>query len=297
MKRDWADPNSIHNSKKWRVKFRKALIGKKVSKEGCKSYSLRMKREFQNPNSVYNSKNWKSKQSQRMKGEDNPMKDKKNRKKMSKIMSKIQKRLWSNPKFRAKMIKKFKSKERRKKMSLKAKERFANPKNHPAWNKPKSKETKRKIGLKAKERWKDTKYRKKMSSAQKEVWENPEYKEKQVKRILSIHPPTKIEQRFDAFFKQNNLPFLYVGDGQVTFGGKCPDFICNPKKLVIEVGSKREKSFERKGRNWKGWKDYTRKRKAHFKRYFFDCIGLWEDDLRKNPQKILTRLGGYKSAK
>ena len=98
-----------------------------------------------------------------------------------------------------------------------------------------------------------------------------------------------------SFFKQNNLPFTYVGDGQMIIGGKCPDFVCNPLKLVIEVGNKREKSFERKGRNWKGWKDYTRKRKAHFKRYFFDCLCLWKDEL-KYPLKLQKKILNFLKA-
>lgn len=134
-----------------------------------------------------------------------------------------------------------------------------------------------------------------MSLAQKRVWQNPEYREKQIKRLLNKHfeKPTQLEQRFDAFFKQNNLPFHYVGDGQLIIGGKCPDFVCNPLKLVVEVGNKIEKSIKRKGRNYFSWQDYQRQRKAHFKRYFFDCICLWEEDLKKNPNKMLDKIRGF----
>jgi very-short-patch-repair endonuclease len=101
--------------------------------------------------------------------------------------------------------------------------------------------------------------------------------------------PTKLEQKFDAFFKQNNFPFNYVGDGKLWIDGKNPDFVCNPKKLVIEVGNKTEKSIKRKGRIYCDWKGYEEQRKAHFKKSYFDCLCLWEDEL-KNPQLMVQKI-------
>jgi very-short-patch-repair endonuclease len=173
----------------------------------------------------------------------------------------------------------------------------------------KSKETKMKIGLKSKERWLNLKYiknisnkirkkwqmeeyRKKAKRSMKEVWEDKKYKKRQVERLLHTHfsKPTQLEQRFDAFFKQNHIPFRYVGDGQLIISGKNPDFVCNPKKLVIEVGSKKEKAVKRENRSFINWQDYERQRKAHFKRWHFDCLCLWEDELRQNPQKLLRKI-------
>jgi very-short-patch-repair endonuclease len=171
-------------------------------------------------------------------------------------------------------------------------------KNNPFWNKHHIKETRKKISIamKGNKIWLGKKHTEEakelISLAQKKRWQNPEYKDKQVKRLLHTHfpIPTKLEQRFDAFFKQNHLPFRYCGNGSVRIDGKSPDFICNPKKLVIEVGSKNEKNVKKKGRHYFGWRDYERQRKAHFKKWHFDCLCLWEDELRQNPQRILNKI-------
>jgi very-short-patch-repair endonuclease len=231
-------------------------------------------------------------------GNKNPAK----RPEVRKKMSISHKKLWKNPEYRANFIEKMKGKQirlgstnskvtkkkisksqkkiwkrkgYRQKMSLAHKNQFF------------SKECREKISITSKKRWQDPKYRKKAIRSMKEIWKDKEYKERRVKTILkaSQDRPTQLEQRFDAFFKQNNLPFHYVGDGQLIIGGKNPDFVCNPSKLVIETASKRHK------REFRGmsWQSYQRKRKAHFKKYFFDCICLWEDELKK-PQKIMNKI-------
>jgi very-short-patch-repair endonuclease len=163
-------------------------------------------------------------------------------------------------------------------------------------NPSKRKNVRNKLSLATKRYWKNLpKFNKdirakKVSVFQKKLWKTQEYKEKQLKRMRQKYTPSKLEQKFDIFFKQNNLPFNYCGNGSIIIGGKIPDFICNPLKLVVEVGSKKEKDFRAIQHNkYNNWQNYERKRKAHFKRYFFDCICLWEDEL-KYPFKILNKI-------
>lgn len=46
--------------------------------------------------------------------------------------------------------------------------------------------------------------------------------------------PNSEEEKLIRFFNKWNLPFKYVGDGSFKIDGKCPDFINEEKKLIIE---------------------------------------------------------------
>lgn len=74
--------------------------------------------------------------------------------------------------------------------------------------------------------------------------------------------PTRLELRIMAVIEEHNLPFRYVGDGQVWIAGKCPDFInTNGKKQVIEV----------LGDYWHTEEDAA-ERVSHFAQFGFDTI-------------------------
>jgi hypothetical protein len=121
-----------------------------------------------------------------------------------------------------------------------------------------------------------------LSKTLKELCKNPEYKEKILKRLLKgfLKRPTSLEKKFIDFIEKNNLPYKYVGDGSVLIGYKNPDFInVNGKKICIEVANKIEKSIERKGRSYHSWQEYELQRIQHFKKYGWDCIVIWEDEL------------------
>lgn len=51
---------------------------------------------------------------------------------------------------------------------------------------------------------------------------------------FSYQYPNSEEQKLIRFFNKWNLPFKYVGDGSFKIGGKCPDFINEEQKLIIE---------------------------------------------------------------
>lgn len=92
--------------------------------------------------------------------------------------------------------------------------------------------------------------------------------------------PTSLEKLFMVLCKTYHLPFRYVGNGEVWIARKNPDFInINGKKQVVEI----------LGNYWHG-KEETQKRIEHYARYGFECITIWEDDL-KNTNLILTKLG------
>ena len=131
---------------------------------------------------------------------------------------------------------------------------------------------------------------KKMKENAKKRWKNEEYAKMMFKAFN--RKPNKIEKTLNQLLEENNLPYKYVGDGEVWFGGKNPDFIqCNGKKKVLEVfgdywHTKRVRSF---------WETEWG-RKLHYQQYGFDCLVIWEHELKKNPNKVLTSIKNFEES-
>lgn len=133
---------------------------------------------------------------------------------------------------------------------------------------------------------------KKISETMKKVWANRSEKEKEVifGKIFKKNgfKPTGLEIKFNSFLQDNfSDEWKYVGDGQVWFGGKCPDFInYNGKKKLIEIF----------GRYWHKPED-EEIRKNHFKQFGFDTIVVWDYELKNLSElreKIQVFQGGTK---
>jgi len=78
------------------------------------------------------------------------------------------------------------------------------------------------------------------------------------------------------------LPYKYVGDGQIWIGHHNPDFInTNHRKQVIEVF----------GSYWHPLFDEAKLRE-YYKQYGFDCLVIWDDQL-KNIPKVSRTLKHY----
>jgi len=126
----------------------------------------------------------------------------------------------------------------------------------------------------------------------KKLWKNKEYRERVIKNSLKeMHKkPTKLEQKFIAFFNENNLPFTYCGNGSLIIEFKNPDFVeNNGRKICIEVSNKKEKSIRRKKRSYQSWQEYEKQRIEHFAKFGWKCLVLWEDEL-KNKELILFKI-------
>ena len=49
------------------------------------------------------------------------------------------------------------------------------------------------------------------------------------------HLPTEHEKKMIAIFEKHQIPLTYVGDGKKWIGNKCPDFINEEMKIVVEL--------------------------------------------------------------
>lgn len=115
------------------------------------------------------------------------------------------------------------------------------------------------------------------SNFMKRLWSDSNYVRKQIKSRFKR--PTKPELELINIIKQNRLPYKYVGDGEFILGGKCPDFLnVNGQKKVIEVF----------GDYWHK-NDNPRDRINFFKKYGFDCLIIWEHELR-NKDLIFQKI-------
>lgn len=107
--------------------------------------------------------------------------------------------------------------------------------------------------------------REKISKARKEQWQSPDFVAKMIKRWHST--PNCKEQFLGLLLGKD---YKYVGNGDVIIGGKNPDFInVNGQKKVIELYG----DYWHRGQN-------PQDRIDHFKKYGFDCLIIWEKELK-----------------
>jgi hypothetical protein len=96
---------------------------------------------------------------------------------------------------------------------------------------------------------------------------DPDIRRKQLQGLMKR--PTKLEQRFQEIVDRFSLPYAYCGAGDFIRSGKCPDFIRNDGKQVVEIF----------GSYWHE-PDEERERIRFWKDQGIDCLVLWDRDLK-----------------
>ena len=104
--------------------------------------------------------------------------------------------------------------------------------------------------------------------------------------------PNNPESKLMSLIKENDLPFHYVGNGELAINGKNPDFIHTRERKVIEVlgiywhsplyGRVRSTATEKAIKN-------------HYRKSGYDCLILWDVELwnsDKTLNKIIEFMGG-----
>ena len=119
----------------------------------------------------------------------------------------------------------------------------------------------------------------KMSKIMKEFWQDSEFIRK---RMRAHHlTPNKSELSLNSTL-QNYFPnqFRYVGNGEVIIGRRCPDFInVNGRKQIIELF----------GNYWHRKLFAEAEKINHYKKYGFDCLVIWENEL-KNNKRVISKI-------
>ncbi len=116
---------------------------------------------------------------------------------------------------------------------------------------------------------------------------NEKHREKHIQAIfkgLKLRPNAS-ERKLSEIIRDNNFPFVYVGDGKVVIERFCPDFIDdNGSKRIIEVF----------GDYWHRLPEVMKrdeKRLETFRKYGFKTLVIWESEL-KNEEYVVNRIRG-----
>lgn len=101
-------------------------------------------------------------------------------------------------------------------------------------------ENKNRLGLLIKGKPISDEKKKRLSKKQKELWQNEDYAKKVIKNVLKglMKRPTSYEKKISDLCIENNLPFIYTGNGTFIIGNKNPDFKHKEQPIVIEVYNK-----------------------------------------------------------
>jgi len=133
----------------------------------------------------------------------------------------------------------------------------------------------------------------KLSAIHRALWENPEYRDRAIQAMRKgmVIRPTAPERQMRTLL-DTHFPgeWKYVGNGDVIIGGKNPDFMnVNGRKAVIEVFGDYWHSKRVTG---KEPEQEVADRIAHFARYGFDCLVIWERETC-DESTMLKKAGAF----
>lgn len=129
--------------------------------------------------------------------------------------------------------------------------------------------------------------RHKIAESLKKKWQNKEYRELALKKIISANmkKPTKPEVRLGQIIEEVcPSQYKYVGNGVCIIGGKIPDFLnVNGQKKVIEMYG----TYWHRNHN-------PQDRINHFKDYGYDCLIIWQHELKEPlSDKVIESIKGF----
>lgn len=125
----------------------------------------------------------------------------------------------------------------------------------------------------------------------KRLWKQGNFVKKQM-RARHVHP-NKPEKKLTHILERNKFPFHYVGDGEVTIGGLCPDFIHdNGDKKVIELFGRvfHDPDFTFRGQI--RWHQQYWGRMAYYSQFGYRCLIIWDNEL-VNEEKVVERIKAW----
>ncbi len=162
-------------------------------------------------------------------------------------------------------------------------------------NPMKNPESKKKMVLKKKGKSYEEQYGKeialkkkeKHSQIMKQKWSDENFRNNRRKIILKslCKRPTKPEKIMMEIIKQNNLPFNYVGDGEIIIGGFNPDFLSKNPKHIIEIN----------GDYWHNLshiKEKDKRKLETYAKYGYKTLIIWESEL-KNPIQVIEKINKF----
>lgn len=131
----------------------------------------------------------------------------------------------------------------------------------------------------------------KFSNYRKEIMKDPKRKAKFIETTLKglIKKPTNLEQKFIGFCSKYELPFKYVGNGDLIIGFKNLDFIDG--KNIIEIFSWHHTENNRN----RLWHQSESGCKGYYNKYGYNTLILWDKDFHghKWEKNILNKVNKF----
>jgi hypothetical protein len=140
-----------------------------------------------------------------------------------------------------------------------------------------------KKGFKASKEWRNL-----WAKIMKKKWDDPSYVKK-VMKARHAHPNNS-EMKLIKILDRNQLPFSYTGDGKVTIGGLCPDFIHNNgDKKVMELFGRIYHDPDVSFKDEIPWCQQYFGRMAYYSQFGYNCLIIWDDELN-NEVKVAEKI-------
>ncbi len=128
---------------------------------------------------------------------------------------------------------------------------------------------------------------------------NPFYRGKfskeAIRKILrAVHKtPNLLEAKAMSLIRDNDLPFKYVGSGEIIIGGKCPDFIhLNDRKIIEVFGDYWHDPVKRDVRPSSTYEGTM----EHYEKHGYECLILWEKEF-KSSEAVLIKMNAFTEGK
>lgn len=139
--------------------------------------------------------------------------------------------------------------------------------------------------------WADPKYRKKMSLVRKKMWKDIVFRDVQLTKMMKgcvaakpNHPERMLDELLNKYFPGE---FKCNVKGGIRIGGRVPDFVpIGRSKFLVEMfgdhwHSKRVKGLSKAKEE--------KQRVAHFKKFGFDTVVIWQKEL-ETPKLVIAKL-------
>lgn len=133
----------------------------------------------------------------------------------------------------------------------------------------------------------------KRREAGRKLWQDPAYRDKVITAVTAAlrKKPNQQEKRLDQIL-QKHLPGIYefTGDGKVILGGMIPDFTdVNGRKDVLELFGDYWHTIK------KGWKDNELGKIMAYNALGYDCLVIWEHEL-KDEQAVVAKIQQFRES-
>jgi very-short-patch-repair endonuclease len=140
--------------------------------------------------------------------------------------------------------------------------------------------------------WANPEYKNRLSESHKLQWQDPKYSSKVVRNTAKAqnkHPNGKETIVLKMFKELGLVNWKFTDTGEYEYGNKRPDF--------MDI-TKIDKIIEMFGDYWhvdkvRCYEETEEGRIAHFAKYGFKTLIVWESEIKKNPEAVKSKIAAF----